>query len=801
MIKKLDEAALDALLMNGVADDVIDMVLAAIAGEADLDALLAGGPTAPRPDSTTARVAPSGAFLSQLKVQGFRGVGNQTVLRLPPGPGLTVISGRNGSGKSSLSEALECALTKTTARWDRTLGHAEFRAGWRNLHAGDPCEINVTIHQEGQQPATVRVSWPSGATDPRDADWTYQVAGKPRESTDLGWTAAIQSYRPMLSYDDLGVLLMAKPSELHDSIARALDLNALTAAVESLRVRVAPLKAPLRQAGTERKRLRADLEAVDDDRAREARRLLARTAPDLGALSDLAAGTAGQSGPLRTCERILAIQVPRIEAATSAGDELDAARAALAAVGERRSRSSELRDRLLAEALQFHEVLGDTECPVCGTGSLNADWRDRTKAALAEDDLLRQARGEAERRHGRAEDEIRRLLVAAPPVVTQEEVDLPSQHAVAEAWGMWNSATVTSGSHLVELHGALLAAITAWQSETRAQAEALSQTWSPFAVRIDRLVQDFTDALKQDAQAVTLDAAHTAATAAAHNLRAARLDPIVNRTREIWSQLRQESNVSLQDIELTGKGNRRSVDIKAVVDDTAGTSALAVMSQGELNSLALALYLPRATSDDSPFRFLVLDDPVQAMDPTKVDGLAAVLADVAKTRQVIVFSHDDRFTQAARRLPIPPTVLSARRGARSEVIIQNELRPVERYLSDAYAVIQERELDDSIRRRVIPGILRQAIESAAWQRYATDGLAAGDSLSELETKWQQAARLRARLALILEPGFEGWLSRETRRRRIVGICNAGTHQPMTGDVREAYEDAKSVISAIENKRR
>ena len=177
-----------------------------------------------------------------------------------------MIAGRNGSGKSSLSEALECALTGTTVRWDRVLGHNEFRAGWRNLHEGDPCEVEVTLLQEGDQPATVRVTWPAGTTNARDAQWTYQVAGKPRESTDLGWTAAIQNYRPMLSYDDLGVLLTAKPSELHDSIARALDLDALSSAVESLRERIAPLKAPLKRAGDDRKRLKADLADVDDDR-------------------------------------------------------------------------------------------------------------------------------------------------------------------------------------------------------------------------------------------------------------------------------------------------------------------------------------------------------------------------------------------------------------------------------------------------------------------------------------------------------------------------------------------------------
>ena len=135
----------------------------------------------------------------------------------------------------------------------------------------------------------------------------------------------------------------------------------------------------------------------------------------------------------------------------------------------------------------------------------------------------------------------------------------------------------------MELHGALVAAVTAWR-EAQAHADALSQTWAPFAARIGRLADDYTAALEQNRQAAALDAAHAGATAVAERLRAARLVPIVDRTKHIWSQLRQESNVSLEDIELTGKGNRRSVDIKAVVDDVAGSSALSVMSQGETRS-------------------------------------------------------------------------------------------------------------------------------------------------------------------------------------------------------------------------
>ena len=237
MIKKLDETVFELLVDADTDEKTIDLVLAALAGEAAVDAVLGDGPPAPRPDPKADRVSPRGAFLSRLVVRGFRGVGGETELTIPAGPGLTVIAGRNGSGKSSLSEALECALTGTTARWERKLGHADFRAGWRNLHQPHPCEIALTLDQAGQGQATIRVTWPRGTDDPAAAITTYQVAGQQREQLALGWRAALQTYRPLLSYDELGQLLTAKPSELHDSIARALGLDELHAAVDLLRSR------------------------------------------------------------------------------------------------------------------------------------------------------------------------------------------------------------------------------------------------------------------------------------------------------------------------------------------------------------------------------------------------------------------------------------------------------------------------------------------------------------------------------------------------------------------------------------
>lgn len=119
-------------------------------------------PAETEPDSPP---EPVGAFLKSVRVSGFRGVGEAVVLELHPAPGLTVVAGRNGSCKSTFAEALEVALTSTSYRW-------------RNRSAGR------------REPG---------------------IDG-------LGWAQAIEHYRPLLSYEELGNLLTAAPSALYDTL-------------------------------------------------------------------------------------------------------------------------------------------------------------------------------------------------------------------------------------------------------------------------------------------------------------------------------------------------------------------------------------------------------------------------------------------------------------------------------------------------------------------------------------------------------------------------------------------------------
>lgn len=264
----------------------------------------------------------------------------------------------------------------------------------------------------------------------------------------------------------------------------------------------------------------------------------------------------------------------------------------------------------------------------------------------------------------------------------------------------------------------------------------------------------------------------------AATLRERRLAPIVGQAREIWGSLRQESNVDLSTISLEGSANRRRAVLNGMVDGEP-TGALSVMSQGELHALALALFIPRATAPISPFRFLVLDDPIQAMDPAKIGGLLDVLQELAKTRQVIVFSHDDRLPAAIRTASIPAQLLEVTRDEGSRVAVKATDSPAHRYIADAEAVLRDENLDDVVKRKAVPGLFRFAVEAAAQQRFYTERARAGVPHAESERRWEETRTTRQRVALSLtgDPNDDigAWRQHRAYRFPTIAICAGGAH--------------------------
>jgi len=215
-----------------------------------------------------------------------------------------------------------------------------------------------------------------------------------------------------------------------------------------------------------------------------------------------------------------------------------------------------------------------------------------------------------------------------------------------------------------------------------------------------------------------------------------------------------------------------------------------VMSQGELHSLALSLFIPRATLPESPFRFIVIDDPVQSMDPARVDGLARVLEAAGKDRQVVVFTHDDRLPEAVRRLDIGATVIEVTRREGSVVETRRSKDPVSRYIEDAMALAKTDDLPADVARRVIPGLCREALEAACMEAVRRRRIGRGEPHGEVEELLLKAQKLTSLAALALFDDIGRAADVMTRVNKEGGraagdtfkACNEGAHGKFEGDL-------------------
>jgi hypothetical protein len=302
----------------------------------------------------------------------------------------------------------------------------------------------------------------------------------------------------------------------------------------------------------------------------------------------------------------------------------------------------------------------------------------------------------------------------------------------------------------------------------------------------------------------TLKSARKWLNAAGAEIRNDRLAPFAAHAQRIWQELRQESNVTLGAMTLAGTNTSRKVVFPVSVDGIDNGTALGVMSQGELHSLGLATFLPRGCAAESPFRFIVIDDPVQSMDPSKVDGLARVLADLATDRQVIVFTHDSRLPDAVRRLEIDADVREVVRAERSVVTLRRSSDPVSRYLDDAWAVARSVEVPDDVRAPVVAELCRCALEAACHRVVWRVRVARGERHADIEAAIGQATRLASAFALALfddaDRGGEVLSRLNSRYGRWAGdayqACRQVVHGAYVGDLPRLVTDVRKLAEAL-----
>ena len=313
------------------------LVLAATFGDAELaDALGGGAVSAPVPVRQSAGELPR-AYLTEIAVEGFRGIAGAARIGLSPGPGLTLVVGRNGSGKSSFAEAAELAITGTTSRWSAGRSRV-WQEGWRNLHHHGPRSIRVRLSPDGDpMPTTVSLQWDDGATL-AGGTATIQRKGEPVQPlADAGWRGALATYRPFLSYNELGGLLEDGPSELYDAISQVLGLELLSAAEQRLIEARKGLEEGARAVRAEAKRLGDLVRALNDPRAVTCAAALTRRGGwDIDVIDSVAGSSAIATDDLELAvlTTLAAVEPPDPAAAHAAAAQL---REALSAAAQQRS--------------------------------------------------------------------------------------------------------------------------------------------------------------------------------------------------------------------------------------------------------------------------------------------------------------------------------------------------------------------------------------------------------------------------------------------------------------------------------
>jgi ABC-type Mn2+/Zn2+ transport system ATPase subunit len=805
-------ALYDEILQRLLDDDTVDPVVAGLVdaacrGAAELDGELVAlqgceitrtGKATPSP-----RVEPAGAYLRGIELSGFRGIGPTRRLELDPGPGLTLLVGRNGSGKSSFAEALETLLIGESRRWAER--PKEWQQGWKNLHSTDGAFVEATFCIDGSDPIVVRRIWKEGMDLHQSELRVRRGSDRLPDLEAIGWPDALTTFRPFLSYSDLGAVV-AEPSKLYDQLKIILGLEEVSAAIKLLGA-ARKLRDDRKKDVAERlAALRADLSALDDPRAARCREALAGRDWDLRAIEEVVFGAPASADDDETTKlrRLAQLDGPDLEAVQQAVSALRAALAAQAELAGTGAEQSARLAELLGAALAHVEAEGGP-CPVC-RAELEPDWsqqaRVRIESARAQAAQAREAASTVTRCRAAL-----RHLITPVPAVLRDAAALGLPGAVLEAWQWWSQAPEDARAlcEHAEAHAVdLRAAVDSLRESAERRLDSLEAAWRPLARRVGAWLGGARD-VQTDAPALrALKKAEKWLKDAEATLRDRRFEPIATRSQEVWTLLRQKSSVHLAGIKLEGTANRRRVALDVTVDGKEGV-AVGVMSQGELNALALSLFLPRVTLPESPFRFVVVDDPVQAMDPLKVDGLARVLAEVARRRQVLVLTHDTRLTEAVRRLGIEATIIEVERRDRSVVELRTVLDPVERHFADAESCVRhEDKIGPRLAARTVPGFCRLALEAACTEAVRKRRLGRGDDHAEVERALEDARKLHELAALAIEDDA-------TATARVYSFLNnkhgrwagdafraiqEGVHHGFEGSLRDLLQSARKLATTL-----
>jgi DNA repair exonuclease SbcCD ATPase subunit len=628
--------------------------------------------------------------LLSLQIEAFRGFANAQAIDLDAD--VVVFRGDNGTGKTSVVDALLWVLTGELPHIsERVKGLRRSDDPIINRYSSPPARVTLSIRTESgtwtfERTGSHARSTLSALRDGEIADApTEALSSAFRQADGADLTAAVRTWG-VLRQDALRASLEAGAA-LHQRMSGVVGLDrvhAFTAAAEATlkevtRARNAAAKslADLSAQQAESQRRVAELQLASasaagrEDVIERASIRLSESLPvgmtlsqsiDLSSpesIADLGSRVADLLGVAQTtADKYVESNAAQTSCAESAADlqqELD---------DLDRQISGALREtpRLVQLAEAATELLGD-ECPVCGqaideqsvrrhlaeilrssqetlaTVAVARDAAVALRVRVAEARAIEGRRQTAEAGLAEAMSALRSMLQSAPSLELEEEWLRP------------------------ERAPALVSTLESLRQELRALYAEAGRDAEQIVVRASRDLTALTSRIGDAERALRdLNERHTRATTlnklaheASERLVARALERIEPTFAEVFDRLAPHPTFTRlrakQDI-FYGKNQV----VPEVYDPERRIAAnpLAVYSEGQLNVVALSYFLGLAlNARDGALPFVVLDDPLQAIDVVGVLGFADLCRRVREQRQLIVTTHDRRFADVLARKLAP----------------------------------------------------------------------------------------------------------------------------------------------------
>ncbi|CAO1649070.1 RecF/RecN/SMC N terminal domain-containing protein [Salinibacterium sp. NYA9b] len=593
--------------------------------------------------------------LRQVSVSGFRGAKHEVTLSIDGLQGVTVLYGENGSGKSSLAEAVRVALegrTGATHLGDEGSVHELWGANDQRSQGVEEATVSVVLFDEATSDTlSIRASITSSGVErtgllQRDGEAHELDSRSPAWAV---WSDAIRASPPVLAYAELSDELQKKRDlQIWLSSCLAMD-NASRVFDSRLKAQIDTAQEAEKAIKTAKQSSTRMVEEVDEAARRQGvDGIQPLTWIEPKTLEELA-DWLGHHSLVERQKLENHLDASLLKALPVLGKAFRTARVNWSKAATKALLTAQVTDSIVdmnERVIDSGQGDNNETCPTCGTSHI--DWREHLKREAERLKEAKESAAELKTLVRRSQHEIVAPLSACLRV-------LPTEFDSAESAvlsKMLDEATIAR-QDTDDLNENLLTALhnlSKWSEQPEAHLlieAALEASGFKHQWRCDRwaAVSPYLSAFKT-------------------NINHASKTTVLRKARSKWNkhlaQIRSERSSSLHalvgpavatllgDVGISVSAIRiNKLESELELQDANGQSVeLAHLSAGQRNALILGPVI--ATAESGIFAFSILDDPVHAFDDFRVDKLSSTLAEIGKNQSLILTTHDARFVEYLR---------------------------------------------------------------------------------------------------------------------------------------------------------